>query len=394
MIIPKFGGNKQNLNYFRLMCWSPDGSIVASTNVNFKSIYFIKRETNEIINKIGIKGNFSWIFSIDWSPKSNLLSFLTSDGALEDYTLWTIKIDGTKQKEIYKSNKELLSTKWDAGGDFIYSLCSNNFTKDLIKININNDDNEPELIQTGIQAFGFSITSDNKKLLYTKYLSFSNLWKFTFNERTKIFFAEKLTNGSSRIESPHISPDEKRLAFISQGNVFLMDISGGEMQQLTFLQNICKNPNWRPDGKELAFISGKKVYSIPLTGRSPNILNNSRVGEYDLTWETDSKLLYQTSGNRNFQIHDFITGEERLLVSNDSVGWMFNPCISTKGDQMAVLWERTSDKLYSGGIWIISLNNSLQRLLLKGYNYFPIKWSNDDHLYLYTKNRQCTIRNH
>ena len=74
-------------------------------------------------------------------------------------------------------------------------------TQDLMKIEVSSNisDKEPKVVQTGLQAYGFSITRDNKKLCYTKYNDFSNLWSFTYDERINIFQSKKLTEGTSII---------------------------------------------------------------------------------------------------------------------------------------------------------------------------------------------------
>jgi len=85
--------------------------------------------------------------------------------------------------------------------------------------------------------------------------------------------------------------------------------------------------------------------------------------------------LYQRPGNRNFHILNPNTKEERPLVANDSVGWMFLPSTAPDGKEVAVLWNRFDKKGNSmRGIWLISLQDSSQVYLRRGYLY-PIEWS-------------------
>ncbi len=59
---------------------------------------------------------------------------------------------------------------------------------------------------------------------------------------------------------PRWSPDGRRLAFVStrddeRGQIYLIDLAGGEAQQLTAMPNGASDPAWSPDGRRVAFIA-------------------------------------------------------------------------------------------------------------------------------------------
>ena len=72
--------------------------------------------------------------------------------------------------------------------------------------------------------------------------------------------AKQLTFGPYYDSAPAISPDGTRVAFISdrdvssQGNVFVLDLSSGQIHQLTD-EAWVDRPVWSPDGKSLVFLS-------------------------------------------------------------------------------------------------------------------------------------------
>ena len=72
--------------------------------------------------------------------------------------------------------------------------------------------------------------------------------------------AKQLTFGPYYDSAPAISPDGTRVAFISdrdvssQGNVFVLDLSSGQIHQLTN-EAWVDRPVWSPDGKSLVFLS-------------------------------------------------------------------------------------------------------------------------------------------
>jgi Tol biopolymer transport system component len=158
-----------------------------------------------------------------------------------------------------------------------------------------------------------------------------------------------------------------------------MPIEGGQMQQLTFLDSYNAGPAWSPDGKEIAYGStqdGKpKVWRVNANGGTPRPFGNSEISldGFALTWSPQSEILYERPGNQNFHFLDPQTEEERPLVANDSLGWMFYPRYSPDGKSVAVRWNRSG----GSGLWLISLEDTSQILLLRSEGIRPIEWSID-----------------
>ena len=71
--------------------------------------------------------------------------------------------------------------------------------------------------------------------------------------------------GFGRISDPQISPDGKTVAFVvtlqlkdenkSTSRIFLVNVTGGDVRQLTSAKDVSSSPRWMPDGKNIAFIS-------------------------------------------------------------------------------------------------------------------------------------------
>ena len=71
--------------------------------------------------------------------------------------------------------------------------------------------------------------------------------------------------GFGRISDPQISPDGKTVAFVvtvqlkkenkSTSSIYLANVSGGDVRQLTDAKDVSNSPRWMPDGKNIAFIS-------------------------------------------------------------------------------------------------------------------------------------------
>ncbi len=119
-----------------------------------------------------------------------------------------------------------------------------------------------------------------------------------------------------------------------------------------------------PDGKRIAFGSNEggayKVWIVDADGANRRQFAKTQLSSSaELTWAPGRHILYQTPGNRNFNTLDPETDEEKPLVQNESVGYLFNPKYSPDGKKVAVLWNRPPQD----ALWVISLIDGSQTFL-------------------------------
>lgn len=68
--------------------------------------------------------------------------------------------------------------------------------------------------------------------------------------------ARQLTTGTSSSGSPRWSPDGKKLAYVTGGQIWKMDgDDGGDKEQVTKISSGASQPVWSPDGRWIAFLS-------------------------------------------------------------------------------------------------------------------------------------------
>ncbi len=242
----------------------------------------------------------------------------------------------------------------------------------------------PVKLQTGLRAGSYmSISKNNDKILFNGISEYSNL-KF-LQKVGETYSIKSLTFGTAQVFLPSMSPDGKWIAFskgdLKKANIFIIPLGGGEIKQLTFFNSFNYSPAWSPDSKEIAFGSNEgghyKVWKIHHTGGQPSVYELSDLSEdIRVKWSPADNIMYQQPGNRNFNFLDPQTKKETQFVSNDSVGWMFDPIYSPDKQHIAIFWNRSEAGISNGGLWLVSIKDSSQKLISSEW-FWPISWSAD-----------------
>ena len=93
-----------------------------------------------------------------------------------------------------------------------------------------------------------------------------------------------------------ISPDGKTIAFVYQGDIFLVPVTGGAARQLTTNPAHDTEPLWSPDGKTVVFASyregQKDIWAVPVTGGKPKRLTDFGGAENPLAVSPAGRIYY------------------------------------------------------------------------------------------------------
>ncbi|MBN2320994.1 MAG: serine/threonine-protein kinase [Acidobacteria bacterium] len=387
IIVPRLGQASRRICDGAYASWSPGGTQIAAASQPSKGFWLVDVSTGAS-RHIPLSG-FRWINDIDWSRRSDWILILTR---LENnrYAVWTVRPDGTQWQKVIESEENISSARWSPSGDAIYCIRYGDGTPEFVKVHIDTRSGQTKsassVLWSGLEVGSFfSLSSDGTHLLYTRIQGYSNLWlvELPAEENGEEPQINPLTQGTSFVTHPSISPDGNWIAYIDAShnpNIFKMPIDSGPATQLTFSNAENYRPSWSPDGKRIAFGSNDggsiRIWTIDSDGSTPHPLEyTSLSGNYVLTWFPGRKILYQEPTARNLKILDPETGEEESLVQDDSVGWIFYPRYSPDGKKIAVWWNR-SDNRADRGLWIISLPDKSAKLIAHGI-FYPIGWSPD-----------------
>ena len=180
-----------------------------------------------------------------------------------------------------------------------------------------------------------------------------NSYKF---EKADIF-SHNLTTGARKAIarfpgsniSPSASPDGKRVAMIlSKGgspNLYVADVDGANLKQLTTTREGESSPCWSPDGKTICFVSrqsGKAaLYTVPADGGEMRRLPTAGISNpTEPDWSPDGKFVVFTANMGGFSIcYVPVTGPNRgqatLLAAGEDGVWAAN--------SRAVIFSRTKN---------------------------------------------------
>ncbi|MGE5815769.1 MAG: TolB family protein, partial [Acidobacteriota bacterium] len=114
--------------------------------------------------------------------------------------------------------------------------------------------------------------------------------------------AARLLIGSSRADyAPHISPDGRRIAFLSTRaggqDIWVASADGTDPRRLTSVP-IASGPRWSPDGRSIAFgglapgSARPDIWTVDAAGGTPKQLTADPSYETILAWAADGRSLY------------------------------------------------------------------------------------------------------
>jgi Tol biopolymer transport system component len=401
-IIPRMGGESRSVHDVlptSSFTWSSDGRQFVISGGIFNRIWFYDWQSGDTAS-ITLHGDFSELNDIHCASSGERLLFKTKSQNL--YKIWTIKTDGSQQKNVLLDSTKIKSPRWSPDGQAMYYLRENYQTNDLMKLNINPStgyaEGEPVRVITALQGEEpISISKDNRKLLFWGINEISNL-KLIQKEKSG-YSEEMLTSGTAQVFWPRISPDGKRIAFSMGGdkqksNIYVIPIDGGKPKQLTFFDSFNTIPAWSPDGKEIAFVSNEggkyRIWTMTDKGGLLQPFENSRLSNFTsrIEWALTDEIIYQYSDVFNIHSLNPVIGIDQQIIDNDSQGIMFHPCYSPDKKKIIIYWIK--DKT---GLWLFSLSDSSQTCIKREERLTPITWSSDGKwVYIFSSRRRELLK--
>ncbi|MBC7235758.1 MAG: PD40 domain-containing protein [Chloroflexi bacterium] len=162
--------------------------------------------------------------------------------------------------------------------------------------------------------------------------------------------ASNLTLNAAEDWTPSWSPDGQRIAFASfrEGNweIYTMKADGSDLRRLTNHPAADYAPAWSPDGKRIAFVSNRdgnlEIYIMASDGTNPQRFTEHPATDQAPAWSPDGReLLWESYRDGNMEIYAAaLDGSNLRSVSRDAYADDHGPTWSPWGDSVAFFSNR------------------------------------------------------
>jgi tricorn protease len=148
---------------------------------------------------------------------------------------------------------------------------------------------------------------------------------------------------------PSISPDGSQIVFTYQGDLYLVNSSGGKATPVTVHPAHDFMPVWLPDGKTIAFASDRfgnfDIYSIAASGGLPTRLTYHSANDFPTSVSPDGKnILFNSRRVDSDSYADFPNGAMPELYSVSINGGRNNMVLTTPSE--AAVYNASGSKIY------------------------------------------------
>jgi Tol biopolymer transport system component/DNA-binding winged helix-turn-helix (wHTH) protein len=291
------------------LAWTADGKFIAFSGdspTGGSQIFLLSVQDSSVRPMTEPEGQ-----DRDWgpsfSPDGTRMAFVRANGAgFPEEIFLTAAAGAAAHQATYERAAVMGPPAWSADGQNIIFSSTKAGEPSLWKIPANGGI-AIRIEETGEAAWHPTLSRRDGKLVVQKILRSSSIYRMDLQEGGAQQARTIVTSTNGRNEGPQLSPDGKRLVFMSDrsGNleIWASNRDGSAAVQLTNL-NGCGTPRWSPDGLWVAFDTvgngARGVYVISAKGGTPRALVQDQSENSVPSWSRDGKWVYFAS-NRSGQ---------------------------------------------------------------------------------------------
>lgn len=237
--------------------------------------------------------------------------------------IYMVDYDGYNLTKLTKDKTIVLLPRWNSDGTKIFYTTYRNGNPDIFYIDLKEGKIKPLIKGGGLNLIG-GVSPDDSKIVFT----------MSRGENASIFIKELDTGNLKQLTdkygvdgSPSFSPDGKFVTYVSNrsGNpqIYVLDIETKQTRRLTKF-NWTDTPQWSPNGDWIVFAGRQApnhpidLFLVDITGNQVRQLTADSGNNEDPTWSPDGRFIVFTttrSGKRQIYVMD-ADGSAQHLVAN------------------------------------------------------------------------------
>ena len=236
-----------------------------------------------------------------YSPDGQYLAFVRSDNE-EFQNIYIQTADGAARKITSTPTRIMGPPTWSADSQSILFSSAEERGPQLWRVGIGGGEMPNPISQVGKIAWHPTVSRRGYRLAYQQTVTVASLWKLDLANGGSESGRGLLTRSEGKNEGPQISPDGKRLAFMSDRSgsmeIWVSAVDGSNPVQLSALGK-AGTPRWSPDGKWIAFDSDARghgaIYVVNVEGGEPRVLVQGNFDNRVPSWSHDGRWIYFAS---------------------------------------------------------------------------------------------------
>jgi Tol biopolymer transport system component/DNA-binding winged helix-turn-helix (wHTH) protein len=306
------------------------------------------------------------------SPDGSRIAFIRGiNGATSD--LFTIPIAGGTPARVTWDNQDLVGVDWSADGRSLVYATDRAGGYTIWRVGI--DGTAPQLVVGGAAKLKHpSVARMSDRVTYESWSYEINLWETPIADRLDLeadltpTLRPLVQTSDQWNHSPDLSPDARRLAFISTrsggAELWISDPDGNNARQLTrFGRAYIRPPRWSPDGTRIlisASVNGRlDLYAVDATTANVTRLTDDEDDEIAPSWSHDGQSIMfgaRRSGTWQLMRQSIADGTRSQLTTDGGYAGQPSP------DGRSILFTRLEQQ----GVWTMPVEGGNATLLVPG----------------------------
>ena len=291
------------------LAWTADGNFIAFSGDSPKggAQIFLVSVNDSSVRPLSEPQGQDRDWGPSFSPDGTQMAFVRTSGAGFPEEIFVMPANGGAARLLTYDRAAIMGPPaWSEDGTSIIFSSTREGDPTLWKI-LASGGTAARIEGTGTGTWHPSVARQGGKMAAQKILGSSGIYRVSLEEGTGKWAQTIVTSTNGRNEGPRVSPDGKRLVFMSDRSgsleIWASNRDGSDTTQLTNLHG-CGTPRWSPDGLSVAFDTTGNgphaVWVISALGGTPRALVKDQFDNVVASWSHDGKWIYFGS-NRSGQ---------------------------------------------------------------------------------------------